>query len=642
MSGVDGLISGIPTAELIDSMIEGARGATRVTEQKKELYELRLESVRSLNTKLLSARLDATALKRPATFAARTASSSDSGVLGVTANSNAVPGTYSLNVVNIAQSHQLATAGQSSDSQIIGSGDIVLQVGNGTEATISVADASLQDIAAAINAEDMGLTASVVNDGQANPYRLIIQSNETGAANSITISGTDDLVNIVDQGQMDEISEALDAEISFGAGAGAITVKSTTNKVENLIEGVSIDLVAAGSANITVGSGAGEAETAITTFIESLNSAISYFKDNASYDSDNNEAGILFSENDVRRSIESLSRALISPVEGLSNDLEMFTAIGVSVNRSTGLFEIDSDKLQSVLSSNPSGVSDLFVNRGESSHAGVEFATMSDATALDEPFAIEITTAAARATVASLGDLAASTVINGSNSTFIFNVNNQSYTVELSEDTYTRSEMADHLEQVMNAAITSSGSKVEVNLNGDALEVQSKYYGSSQSISIISSAAQSTLNLSSSQALGVDVAGTINGTAVTGSGQVLQGVSGEGSEGLRLLVTAKAPVAGVTLDVYEGLGQRISTSMDRLINVDSGVITIKENSLTQNILNMEEQIAAVDERMDLRRARLQAEFLQMEKLMSQFNTQETFLQGQIAGFQNLAAARANK
>ena len=54
MSGVDGLISGIQTADLIDSMIEGARGATRVTEQKKELYELRLESVRSLNTKLLS------------------------------------------------------------------------------------------------------------------------------------------------------------------------------------------------------------------------------------------------------------------------------------------------------------------------------------------------------------------------------------------------------------------------------------------------------------------------------------------------------------------------------------------------------------------------------------------------------------
>ena len=69
---------------------------------------------------------------------------------------------------------------------------------------------------------------------------------------------------------------------------------------------------------------------------------------------------------------------------------------------------------------------------------------------------------------------------------------------------------------------------------------------------------------------------------------------------------------------------------------------LKEDSLTDSILDMEEQIDAVNERLEIRRKRLEAQFLQMEKLLSQFQSQENFLQGQIAGFQNLAKARANQ
>lgn len=640
VQGVDGLVSGLPTSEIIDSMIDAASGATRITEQKKELYELRLESVRSLNTKLLSARLDTTALKRPSTYMSRAVSSSDTGVVNATASANAVPGSYALTVVNIAQPHQLATQGQASENQIIGSGDIVLQLGNGAQKTISIADASLQDMASAINAQDMGITASVINDGQASPYRLIIQSNKTGSESAITISGTADFSNIVDQVQMDEISEALDAEISFGSGAGAITVNSSSNQLDDLISGLTIDLVAAGSVNINVSTETADAETAITTFVESINSAIEYFRANSAYDSENNEAGILFSEGGLRRSLDQLSRTMMNPVEGLPGEMQMLTSIGVSINRTTGLFEIDTAQLQSALATNADGVKDLFVNRGVSSDSRIEFVAMTGKTNIDTPFAIDITTAASRATVASLGDLSTNTVITSANSDMTLMINEQSYTISLVEGSYTRSEMADYLEQVINDTVESGGSKVEVTLNGDALNIQSKFYGSRQSISIASSAAQSTLNLSAVAATGTDVAGTINGNAATGTGQVLRGVEGGVSEGLRLLVTANSPVSGITLSVYEGLGQRISSSLDTLVDVDSGVVTMKEDSLTQNILDLGEQIDSVNERMEIRRRRLQAQFLQMEKLLAQFQGQERFLQGQIAGFQNSSMARA--
>ncbi|NRA38648.1 MAG: flagellar filament capping protein FliD, partial [Planctomycetes bacterium] len=257
-------------------------------------------------------------------------------------------------------------------------------------------------------------------------------------------------------------------------------------------------------------------------------------------------------------------------------------------------------------------------------------------------FSIDITQVAAQASVASLGDLAASTVIGSGNKNLSFIINGNTEFISLTEGTYTRTEMADHLQQVMNDSIDSNGSKVEVNLSGDALELHSRYYGSSQSISILSSTTQSTLNLSTTEVTGQDVAGTIDGYAATGIGQVFQGVEGQGSEGLRLLITASAIVSGVTLDVFEGLGQRVSTSLNGMTDVETGTVTQKEDSLEEIIMDLGEHISDVDARLEERRIRLFSQFQQMEKLLQQFKSQENFLQGQIAGFQNMAASRANQ
>ena len=640
--GVDGLASGLPTADLIDAMIEGARGATRLTESKKELFELRLEAVRTLNTRLLSARLDSAVLKQSSTFTSRVASSTNTDVMTADANSNAIPGSYALEVTNIASAHQLAAQGQSSQNQVIGSGDVVLQVGNGTQTTISLTDASLEDIASAINDEDLGITASVINDGQSDPYRLVLQSDQTGDDYAITVSGTDDFATLMNQGNMDELSEALDASINFGSGGGAILIESDTNELSELIPGVDLTLVGAGSVTVNVGTDTSDAQTAITTFVDSVNSSIEYFRTNASYDTETNEAGILFSENDIRRSIESLTRTLTDPVEGLPSDLNMFTAIGIDVDQNTGLFTIDTNKLNSKLSSDPDGVADLFMNRGESSDSSVKFAAMSAATEVDSAFDIEITTPATQAIVGSLGDLGASTVIDSSNSGLGLIINDTNYFVTMTEGSYTRSELADHLQTIINDAVDSNGSEVEVSLDGDALDLRSKNYGSAQSISVLSGNAQTTLNLSTTQADGVDVAGTIDGETATGIGQVLQGVEGESSEGLRLLVTANSAVSGVTLDVYEGMGQRLTSVLEGLTDSDSGVVPLKEDSLTESILDFQSQIDEVNERLEIRKRRLEAQFLQMERLLGQFQSQENFLQGQIAGFQNMAAARANQ
>ena len=44
----------------------------------------------------------------------------------------------------------------------------------------------------AINAAGVGVTASIINDGSATPYRLVLSSTNMGAANSLKISAAGD------------------------------------------------------------------------------------------------------------------------------------------------------------------------------------------------------------------------------------------------------------------------------------------------------------------------------------------------------------------------------------------------------------------------------------------------------------------
>ena len=135
MSGITsgiGLISGLPTAELIDSLIAAQSGP-------KDLLTNRLAELQSQRSGLmeLSARL--VALKGSTTrFADATffnqfaAGSSDESVLTATASAGALPGVIDLVVKSLVTSHQLVSGGfPDADSTPIGVGQITIEIGAG-------------------------------------------------------------------------------------------------------------------------------------------------------------------------------------------------------------------------------------------------------------------------------------------------------------------------------------------------------------------------------------------------------------------------------------------------------------------------------------------------------------------------------
>jgi len=187
---VSGLASGFDWRSMIDKLIAVDHKSVDAVENRKKEYESRLSEWQSFNTKLLALKTAAGSLKDPDDFYVYTAEmSTDSAtvdgddLLSVSASSDAVPGTYTVQVTQLATAQKLSSNPFSSRTDALGSayaGDIVI---NGKVVTVSSTD-SLADVANNINSANSGtdrsgVTASIVNYGT-HDYRLILTSDETG------------------------------------------------------------------------------------------------------------------------------------------------------------------------------------------------------------------------------------------------------------------------------------------------------------------------------------------------------------------------------------------------------------------------------------------------------------------------------
>lgn len=623
---VDGLLSGINSSEIIDAFINAERATTRLMERNKALFEARQEAVRTFNTRMLSAQLDLGNLKRASTFQGRSTSSSKSDSLAVlNTGSASVPGIYSLDVVAVARSHQLATSGQASATSSFATGTLSLQLGDApaTEITFS-AGGSLNDIATAINNSDAGITASVINDGSGSPYRLVLNGGKTGEDNDILVNGTGGLSSLFSG--MSTLTAASDAQVRIGTGPGAITITQASNTFSEIVPGVTFEARSeATGVTLTVAADTATTKDAISKFVESFNAASQYLKANTGFDTATKTAGVLISQANLVNDFAKVTRALTGTIPGAQPPLNNLSSLGITINKTDGTLSIDQAKLDQVLADNPEGVRKLFLNTGTSSEPSVQFSNLTDKTKLTGPFTVDITQPALQAVLGTSG-LAASTEITDSNNTLDLVVNGRSVSLTLTNGTYTRNELAQHLQSSFAAVLNQTNEKLNVSLIGTQLDIRSDRYGATQNIQVkVSSTAKDVLGLAVQNVTGTNVAGTINGVAGTGNGRLLTGATGSAAEGLALNVTATVPVSGATVSASKGLGQLIGERFSAMTDNSIGSISSIDKTLTKNISDTTAQISKADAMLEKRRERYERQFQAMERMIAQFNSQGTAL-----------------
>ncbi|MDH4284429.1 MAG: flagellar hook protein, partial [Gallionellaceae bacterium] len=181
--------------------------------RKEASYQAQLSAYGSIKGALSSFQSAVSGLSNASRFQGLTATSSDTSIITASAASSAVAGAYSIDAItSLAQAQKLAAAGQASSTAAIGTGTLTFDFGTisggtfssvtgkytgatftssgaGTKTvTIDATNNSLQGIRDAINAAKIGVTATIVNDGGASPYRLALSSDSIGKTNSIKIS----------------------------------------------------------------------------------------------------------------------------------------------------------------------------------------------------------------------------------------------------------------------------------------------------------------------------------------------------------------------------------------------------------------------------------------------------------------------
>ncbi|MEZ8065018.1 MULTISPECIES: flagellar filament capping protein FliD [Vibrio] len=190
---------GISSGMDINSMVSKIVDSERVPKQQRidnerTRIDTSISAYGRLRESLDSMKNLMTNFRQEKAFAVRTVESTDEGLVSATATTEAIAGKYAIDVLQLAQSHKVASDVLSEDMKF-GPGKLQISLGDNSF-DVQVGDRSkLIDIVRSINGADSnpGVRASVINDVEGP--RLIVASNQSGSDQQISINVESDTAN---------------------------------------------------------------------------------------------------------------------------------------------------------------------------------------------------------------------------------------------------------------------------------------------------------------------------------------------------------------------------------------------------------------------------------------------------------------
>jgi flagellar hook-associated protein 2 len=360
-----GVGSGLELSSLLTQLTAAERQPLVALSARAASFTTKLSAYGTLQSSVGALQAASAKLSSLSLFQGVKAASSFNTVLTATAETTAVAGSYAINVSQLAQAQSLAAVGQTLATDSIGGGTLNFDFTGGASTSVAVAaDSTLEGIRDAINAtKDVGVTASIVNDGGANPFRLVLVSSQTGEASSMTISVTGDTGTLTSLFNTDPVAGTVMTETVAAKNAqltvNGLVISSATNTVSDSMQGVTLTLASKGDSTLTVARDTSSVSSAINAFVASYNSLLSTGAKLTGYNSDTQKGSALTGDSTLRNLQVSIRSVLTTPQSGSGADFTMLSNIGVSFQKD-GTLAVDSAKLEAALSTNMDGVGKLF------------------------------------------------------------------------------------------------------------------------------------------------------------------------------------------------------------------------------------------------------------------------------------------
>jgi len=287
----------------------------------------------------------------------KTSVTSSSENISVTAESGVPSQDFTLDVQTLAkQDIYQSNSFSAENSTFTTTNDTINFNIDGSDYQIDVtATTTLEELKGQIyDATDGKITASLLNVGGDNPYKLVLKSTDTGVNNAVTVTSTGGGTAVSDLGFDDDtnhIQNATDAEFTYNN----VSITRSTNTVDDLIVGVTINLNDIGSSNISIKQDTSTITNGVQSFVNNYNELMNNLAESTKYDSDTKLAGTFQSSSEIK-SLQSDMRRQLLTVDDQGRSISDY---GVTIN-DAGLLEFDSSILDSKLSSDSADVEDFF------------------------------------------------------------------------------------------------------------------------------------------------------------------------------------------------------------------------------------------------------------------------------------------
>lgn len=384
-----GMASGLPS-DLVDQLMASQQTRLKAFQRDKDFYSNQSTTFNELESKMLALETKAKELQDTSAWSPHTVSSSDEDRIAITADSTALSSNHTIYVGQLATYNTVSMnsgMAQTTDPVNAAGGTFSFDYNGSTltntqaNQTINIAVSAtdtLADLASAINGYDYtsgaGVSASVLYDGTANGYRLILTAKDSGALDGATGEAAKRITNIDSNGLIGGAAAftsntPLDAKLVIDG----IQVSSSSNQVTTALSGVTLNLkqittntgftdpnvtydATSVSVNLSIQDDKTALKTTLNGFVESFNGIIDYV---------NQHKEDTLSGETLTRGIISQIRSVLNTKTGSSaaDALTPFSTLaemGLRTDQKTGKISFNSSSLDAALSTDFNSITKLF------------------------------------------------------------------------------------------------------------------------------------------------------------------------------------------------------------------------------------------------------------------------------------------
>lgn len=513
---------------------------------------------------------------------------------------------------------------------------------------LDAGDQSLQGIRDAINKANIGVTASIISDGSAAPYHLVLTSKASGATSTMKVEISDEngapggdlqLAGLLgyDPAGAQNLSQTSAAQ-STVLNVNGLEVTSKSLNVGEAIQGVNLSVAGLGTTTVTVSKDTKSITDSVNAFVKAYNDLNTTIKGLTLYDSDTKSAGALQGDATVRGIQSELRNQLGAAITDSGAQLTSLSQVGIEFQKD-GSLSVNSSKLNKAISEHYNDFANLFAAIGTTTNSQVEFLSATKATK-PGTYAVNITQPATKGNLTSSAALGATTTI-GADTTWTVTLDqtdpvttDRIQTISIKAGSYTPRELAALISSSINGNTKFAGAGIAVESEIDAagkLSLSSSRWGAGSKISIVSSTGTPVSNVfgGAVPTAGLDVAGTIGGAAATGNGQTLTAAAGSKAEGLKLTVTGSTAGDYGSITFSQGFAYQLTNLAGSFIG-KGGMVTDRTDGLNTVNKNISKQRETATDRLADLEKRYRAQFTALDTMMSSLQSTQQFLTQQLA------------